>query len=138
MISVRHIHLDGRITLADYEILRPWWEARGGQAPSREMLPTFGAIAERHGKPFACAFCYLDATGSGVGMLSWLATCPTSPKLLSGRALILLIGFLTQEAKRLNYWLLTATYHHPSAISILRRMGFTAADRGMVQLFKPI
>lgn len=140
MLRLRTIHhaTDGRITAEDYAVVRPWWEARGGEAPSREMLPTFGVIAEQDGQPVACAFCYLDATGSGVAMLGWLATRPGSCAHKSGRAMLHLFRFIEQEAERLNYWLLMATYHRPSVVSTLKRLGFRPADTGMVQLFKKL
>lgn len=140
MISLRTIDLeaDGRISRADYALISPWWQARGGEAPSREMLPTLGAVAEWNGEGIATAFMYLDATGSGVAWLAWLATRPQTSAHRVGRAMRHLFEFLQAEARRLNYWLVNATFHHPSLISLLKRMGFRAADVGMVQLFKPI
>ena len=72
MISIRSIELadDGRVSPAEFSLVSPWWEARGGESPTREMLPGCGAVAEWNGQPIACAFMYLDATGSGV---AWLA-----------------------------------------------------------------
>lgn len=140
MHRLRAIHTgdDGRITPEDYELVRPWWEARGGEAPSREMLPTFGALALHHGQPIACAFAYLDATGSGVAMLAWLAACPGTSAHVTGRGMLHLFNFIERHCESLNYWLLMATYHRPSVVSTLKRLGFRPADTGMVQLFKKI
>ena len=140
MLSLRPITLatDGRISPADYELVSPWWQARGGDAPSREMLPTLGAVASHDGCPLACAFMYLDATGSGVAWLAWVATCPCSNKHRVGRALSNVVKFLVEHAKELNYWLITATYHHPSLVSLLKQVGFIKGDTGMTQLFKKI
>lgn len=122
----------------DYDTVSPWWTARGGEAPSREMLPTVGGIASCNGQPIACAFMYLDGTGSGVAWLAWMATCPATSAHRVGRALRHLMDFLTAEARRMNYWLVNATFHHPTLVSILKRLGFQTADVGMVQLFKPL
>lgn len=140
MIALRTIDLDldGRIARSDYEMIAPWWCSRGGEAPTRETLPTLGAIALWNDKPIATAFMYLDATGSGVAWLAWLATCPHTSAHRVGRAMKHLFDFLTAEATRLNYWLVNATFHHPSLVSILKRLGFRTGDTGMTQLFKKL
>ena len=129
---------DGRIHPDDYEMIRPWWEARGGEAPSREMLPCFGVLSLHYGEPIACAFAYLDATGSGVAMLSWLAACPGTSAHTTGRAMLHLFRFIEEHCEGLNYWLLMATYHRPSVVSTLKRLGFQKGDTGMTQLFKKL
>jgi len=140
MLAIRPVELDsnGRVSLTDFRVLSPWWEARGGGPPSREMLPSCGAIAEKNGEPVACAFLYLDATGSGVAWLSWLATRPATSAHLTGRALFRILDFLKIHARSLNYWLITASYHHPSLISMLKRLGFKTGDTGMTHLFKTL
>ena len=140
MISIRSIELadDGRVSPADFSLVSPWWEARGGESPTREMLPGCGAVAEWNGQPIACAFMYLDATGSGVAWLAWLASRPGTSAHRVGRAFRHLFSFLTDEARRMNYWMVNATYHHPSLISLLKRLGFQTGDVGMVQLFKTV
>lgn len=129
---------DGRVSHADFGRVAAWYEARGGDSPSREMLPGCGAVAEKNGQPVAIAFLYLDATGSGVAWLAWLATCPRISRHLAGRAVRHLIAFLSDHARSMNYWLLTATYHHPSLVSLLRRLGWKTADTGMTQLLHPL
>lgn len=129
---------NGRITPEAYATIAPWWESRGGEAPTLAMLPACSALVSRNGKPIAVAFMYFDATGSGVAWLAWLATCPNESGHATGRAVLLAIDFLAHHARELNYWLLTATYHHPSIIKTLKRCGFLTGDRGMTQLFKPI
>lgn len=140
MISLRMIELapDGRISPADYDMIAPWWQARGGQAPSRETLPTLGVIVCWHAQAVATAFMYLDATGSGVAWLAWVAAKPGISAHRAGIAVRHAFRFLTAQAKEMNYWLVNATFHHPSLISLLGRMGFQPADVGMVQLFKPL
>ena len=100
------------------------------------MLPGCGAICEWNGKAIAAAFMYLDATGSGVAWLAWLASCPGTTGRRVARAFDHLFTFLTDFAKDMNYWLVNATYHHPALISLLKRHGFQTGDVGMTQLFK--
>lgn len=140
VLSVRPIQssADKRISPEDYALVSPWWEARGGEAPTREMLPCCGAICERNGQPIACAFMYLDATGSGVAWLSWLASRPGTSGHHVARAFKHLLEYLTRFAREMNYWLVNATYHHPSLISLCKREGFKVGDVGMVQLFKTL
>ena len=140
MLSIRPVVLgcDGRVSPADFGIVAPWWEARGGETPTREMLPGCGAIAEHHGHPIACAFMYLDATGSGVAWLAWLATKPQIPARAAAGAIRLLVDFLKHHAKSLNYWLICASYHQPSLIRTFRKLGFQSGDQGMTQLFSTI
>jgi len=129
---------DGRVCPRDFSLVVPWWQARGGDSPTREMLPGCGALCEHNGIPIACAFLYLDATGSGVAWLAWLATCPAANAHRAGRAVRHLLCYLSGFAKSMNYWLLHATYHHPSLVSLLKRTGFQVGDSGMTQLFKPL
>lgn len=138
--SVRPVARDaaGRVCPVEFGRFSPWWQARGGDAPTREMLPGCGAVAEHNGTPIACAFLYLDATGSGVAWLAWLATCPGSNAHRAGRAVRHLIAFLGEHARSLHYWLLHATYHHPSLVKLLKRLEFHPGDVGMTQLFKPL
>lgn len=138
--SVRPIErsADGRVCPAEFFRFSQWVQARGGEAPTREMLPGCGAVAEHNGKPIACAFLYLDATGSGVAWLAWLATCPETSLHRTGRALRHLISYLTGLAKSLNYWMIHATYHHPGLLKLLKRQDFHVGDTGMTQLFKTI
>jgi hypothetical protein len=140
MHRLRSIHhaADGRITEEDYELISPWWQARGGDAPARELLPTCGAISEYDGKPIACAFAYLDATGSGVAMLAWMAACPGTSAHKTGRAMLHLLRFMEDHCERLNYGVLMASYGKPSIISTLKRLGFQTGDTGMTQLFKEL
>jgi len=140
MFTVRPIarDCDGRVSHAEFSLFSPWWEARGGESPTREMLPGCGAIAEWNGEPIACAFMYLDATGSGVAWLAWLASKPGTSAHRVARAFKHLFEFLGKFARESNYWLVNATYHHPSLVSLLKRMGFQVGDVGMVQLFKTL
>lgn len=140
MLSVRPIEMadDKRISHTDFALVEPWWTDRGGEAPTREMLPGCGAICERNGQPIACAFMYLDGTGSGVAWLAWLASRPGTNGNHVHRAFKHLFEFLLNFAREMNYWLVNATYHHPGLISLLKREGFRKGDVGMTQLFKPL
>ena len=74
-LTLRQIELEeGRISAADYETIAPWWAARGFTAPARILLPGLGVMIMQGDTPVACAFMYLDASGSGVCQLAWPAT----------------------------------------------------------------
>ena len=126
---------DGRVCPTVFSEFYPWWQARGGDAPTREMLPGCGLAVAHQGKPVAVAFMYLDATGSGMAWLAWLATCPHTNAHTTGRALRYALRHLVEHAASLNYWCIAATYHHPALIKTLKRLGFKTGDRGMTQLF---
>lgn len=140
MLSLRTIGLDdsGRVNQADFSVVSGWFRARGGGAPAREMLPTCGAVAEFDGQPAGIGFLYLDATGSGVAWLAWLATNPGLPRIQAGKAAMHLINFLCELAKGMNYWLVMAAYNTPSLNRLLSRKGFATGDRGATLQFKPI
>lgn len=129
---------DGKVARATYAEIFPWWTDRGGEAPTRETLPTCGVIVSDRARPIACAFLYLDATGSGVAWLAWLATRPGASAHRAGRAIHHALRFLAAHARSLNYWQMFASYHHPSLISTLKRHGFKVGDTGMTQLFTTI
>lgn len=126
---------DGRITPTDYEIISPWWKARGGQAPGRGMLPTLGFIAVEHDTPIATASAYLDATGSGVAQLAYAATNPAVSTILRARGLLAILDFLIPHIHSLGYWLVNASFHHPDILRILRRRNFASAESGMENLY---
>ena len=140
MLTLRTIdkEADGRISHADYAHLCAWWKARAPRAPEREVLPTLGIIAEFNGRPIAVAFAYLDATGSGVAWLGWMATDPQAPKIRAGLALHRALEFLQEECGRLNYWLMWATLGDSSFIRFMENRGYTAAERHLCHLFKCI
>lgn len=140
MMSLRPIVHDasGRVDPAEYAMIVPWWQARDGAPPAREMLPGMGVIVNSEGEPTACGFMYLDATGSGVAQLAWLATRPGCSGKVSRKCLDVAVDFLTEEARRMNYWMVSATYHTPSLVRLLGRVGFEAVRTGMTQLFKPL
>lgn len=140
MLSVRTITLDhdGRVSQADFSLVSAWFRQRGGEPPFREMLPTCGAVIEKDDEPAGIGFLYMDATGSGVAWLSWLATNPALPIITAGRAVVHLVKFLTEVAKSNNYWLLVGNFNRPSINSLLRRHGFTDGDKGATLQFKPI
>jgi hypothetical protein len=140
MFTLRPLQLgpDGRVTAADFARFAPWWTARGGDSPTREMLPGCGVAVEWNPTPVAVAFLYLDATGSGMAWLAWLATCPDTSAHRTGRAMRHALRYLVGHAASLNYWCVAATYHHPALVKLLKRMGFKTGDRGMTQLFLTI
>ena len=102
------------------------------------MLPGCGVVVEYEATPMAVAFMYLDAAGSGLAWLAWLATAPGAPPLRAGIAIDMAVTHLETLAKEMHYWLLMATYHHPSLVEMLQRNGFAIGDSGMTQLFKPL
>ena len=129
----------GRVDPGEYAMLEPWWKARGGFPPKREMLPGLGAIGLADGVPAAAAFMYLDAAGSGVAQLAWLAMAPDAGKRAAVRSLRAAAGFLLGEARRMNYWLVSATFHHPSLVRFLgKSLGFQTVGIHMSQMFAPL
>ena len=140
MFSLRPVKLDAfaRVDAAEFAGFSPWWTARGGNSPTLEMLPGCGVVVSSDDGPVAVAFMYLDATGSGVAFLAWLATRPGAPPIRAGLALDLAIVHLEDHAKELNYWLVSAVYHHASILGMLGNNGYVSGDTGMTQLFKTL
>jgi hypothetical protein len=140
-VTIRTITIDpedGRIALSDYDTLVPWWRKRGGQAPPRAVLPTLGVIAEQAGVPVASAFAYLDATGSGVAIISWHITSPDAHPRSAGRGLKKCLDFLELETRRLGYWLIWTTTSNASLASYLQVTGYKKGEEGMTHLFKAL
>jgi len=145
MLRLRLIHTQEgtpRISEADHALILPWWTSRGGAGPSRTVLPGLGVIAElpRPGdNPWAvaCGFCYLDATGSGMAMLGWLATNPEAMTGTAGRALLEVVRFLENHAQSLNYGGMMGSFSPELARSLARR-GYTHGDTGHTQIFKQL
>lgn len=138
-MTVRHIALDPqdrRITAADFAIVAGFYQARGATGPTRHMLPACGFIAESADRrPLACAFLYLDATGSGVANLAWVASDPAAPIMARGRAVKACLHTCLAVARRLNYWLIMGSFNTPSLIRTLRAHGWHTGDCGTVHLY---
>ncbi len=131
-MTVRPVNIcpeTGRITIEDAAIVSAFYQNRGAPGPSRETLPSHGFIAEnKPGEPTACAFCYLDGTGSGVAMLAWVASDPASTNRIRGMATRSAIEAAIISAYSLNYWQIMASFNTPSLIRILKQRGFKAGD----------
>lgn len=140
MITLRPISRDetGRVSREEYATLEPWWTLRDAYAPPREMLPGMGVVAEHGGQPAACGFIYLDATGSGVAALSWLATRPGLGRMTAYRCLRHVVECLTIDARRMDYWLVTAGFHTRGILGLLESAGFQAVRGEMTTLLKPL
>lgn len=129
---------DGRLQPAIYESICGWWSDRDGHAPTREMLGQCGIIIDLDGEPIACAWMYLDGTGSGVAWMAWLATKPGANGNKAARAVRMAIDFLCEHAKSLNYWCVQCAYNNPSIIKMLKSADFRQVDGGMSHLVKPL
>lgn len=129
---------DGRIAQAAYDMVAPWWTARGTAAPLREILPGMGVLVMDGEIPVAVSFMYLDATGSGLAWLAWPATLPGCRPRLATYALKTAEDFLTGEARRLAYWIVFTTTHHHGMLTLLEAQGYQPTARDMVQLCKPL
>lgn len=139
MIHLRTITLagDGRITPEDHHLIAAMWKTHHADPPPRTILPTLGAIA-LNPAPIASAFLYLDATGSGLALLSWCVADMTQPAITRGRAIHHLLTFLEAEARRLNYWTLWTTIAHPALIRHLTKRGYIPTETHLTHLFKTL
>jgi len=140
MFSLRPVEKDndGRVSAEVFSRVFPWWTARSGNSPPREILPGCGFIASINDTPVAVAFMYLDATGSGVAMLGWMATNPEHAPSPALAALILCIHALEEHARELNYWTVMAVFNNPTILAILRSEGYRRGEDATTQLFKPL
>lgn len=132
MITLRTIELEnGRISSADYAILKLWITSQHGTPPPLTILPTLGAFAYSGEKPIACAFAYLDATGSGVAMIEWIFSNPGAPAFLAGRAVGTVIDFLEQQITKLNYGTVFISTANNRLAQHLPTLGFSHTESGV-------
>ena len=137
MFSLRPVLVDdsGRVDQRFYGVFSRWYRARGGNAPTREMLPACGVIVGHPDDPCAAAFLYLDATGSGVALLSWMATRHDLPPAIAHQAVLQAVLYLADHARSLDYWTLLAVYACPSLIRQLSAAGFRTMETGAATLY---
>jgi len=121
----------------DYPTISSWWEARGVVGPPANRLKV-GFICEHRSIPAACAFLYLDATGSGMAWLAWQASNPKLKPLTAGRAMFYVEHFAELEAKANDYWLIMATTELPSLERHLRHRGYIGDERPHTRLYKTL
>ena len=140
MLQTRPILLDasGRVAAGEYALFAGWWNSRHGSPPALEMLPGCGVVVEEADGPVAVAFMYLDATGSGVAWLGWMASDPLAGAATACNAVELAVQFLEDHARALNYWLVVASYNRPSLVAAMVRAGFQAGETNFTHLFKPL
>lgn len=140
-MTLRPVIIDpetNRLSSEDYAIIAPWWQARGGNAPDSNLFPNVGFIAlTTTGEPIACAFAYIDGSGSGVAMLAWMASNPEFASIETGSAIIELIYFIEKTVHAMGYWCLMGAFNTPSIINHLTSGGFQVGDTGMTHIFKP-
>jgi hypothetical protein len=58
----------------DYDVIRPWFEARWPRAPQPEELPRSGFLIFRDSVPMACGFLYVSQSN-----MSWFEHLATNP-----------------------------------------------------------
>jgi hypothetical protein len=130
---------DGRIDSADYATIAGFWTARGGTPPPRQRLPTVGVLFAHCGKPLACAFLYCDATGSGVGVVAWVASNPKSSPRVAKLAVEHCIDAVERIAAAMGLVDLLCTQVMDSGMHrLLVKHGYGTGETGLCHLLKPI
>jgi hypothetical protein len=139
MIREIHRSADGRISAEDYAAISAFWTARGGTAPPRHRLPTVGVIFERCGVALACAFLYLDSTGSGVGVVAWVGSSPAAAPRLTKAALEHCLDAVEALGRALGCADLLCTQVMDSGMHrLLVRHGYGTGETGLCHLLKPL
>lgn len=126
----------------DHEMLATWWKGHGWDVVPAAILPKLGAVAfysnrvdQHEDLPVVAAFLYMD-NSVGVCWLEWLVSNPQAPKLHVLRAIDAVIGFLTEEAKRLDYGVMITTCRQESLVRFYEKAGFQVTDKGVTHLIK--
>lgn len=116
-----------------YPIACDWWRAHGWPALPKAILPKLGLRAIDGTRPVAATWLYMD-NSVGVSMLEWTVTDPEAKPRPVAAALLRLVDFARQEAKRLGYVCMLTTCRQESLAKLLTRAGFHETDREMIHL----
>lgn len=139
MIRTIQLADDGRIAWTDYAAISAFWLERGGTPPPRVRLPGVGVIYERCCQPLACAFLYVDSTGSGVGVVAWVAANPKAQARHRKHAVEHCLGAVERIAHDLGCADLLCTQLMDSGLHrMLVRHGYATGEQNLCHLLKPL
>lgn len=121
---------------ADYPLLVAWWQKHGFPPVGVDRLPGLSVIASRDGKDGAFACCYMDNSGSGLGMIEWMVTNPDVSPRIGATCLAAAVAWLLWRAGepdlRFNFFLTSC--RQPTLCRLMERCGFQQSDTGMTHL----
>lgn len=120
-------------TAEDYEMVKSWWEAHGGDIPP--ALPLLGVVVMHKGEPVCAEWLFMD-NSIGACMPAFFVSNPEAKgyKLMS--AFKFMQGGLEAIASEHDYNLMITTSEKPFLIKMFQRCGFKIGMRGAVQLWK--
>lgn len=123
--------------VADYPTLCKWWEGHGWPTLPAAILPKLGIMVEHDGLPVCAAFLYMD-NSVGVCMMEWLTTNPEAPLKAIPTAIRILIDFMADRAKDMNYGVMLTTCRQPALARVYEKNGFERTDDAVIHLIKII
>jgi hypothetical protein len=120
---------------ADLELAATWAEEHGAPfVPA--ILPRLGVVAVDEDGPVAMCWLHMD---NSVGVC-WPEMPVSKPGLgvqAARHAFAAIMGFLEEEARRLDYGVMIC-HTNPAIARILKRLGFEEASAGWVKLYKKL
>lgn len=119
--------------IADYEMLKDWWQDRWGNAPAVYTLPQSGLIVSVDGRDVAAGWLYLDST-TPVALMGLPVTAPDNTARESAEALKCLLGGLVAMAKSQGRTMVLASFPDGSLSRLVESCGFVVQDTGMNHL----
>lgn len=110
----------------DYPLLESWWKEWSMTPTPKEFLPKTGLVAMSGSTPIAAAF-LLNTDSAGTYVES-LVSNPSQPSYLRGRAVVLLVLKLLEEAKRLGYRAARVLTVKDSVAALTKALGGFSTD----------
>ena len=122
-------------TESDYEMLSQWRVAHGKDIVPEIVLPKCGVICEINGNPTASLFLHMS-NSNGMCMVEHAVSAPGLTIKLAREAFGHCMSCLKKIAADLGYHTMAA-YAHPAMVRLVKRHGFRAGEKNLVQMFAP-
>lgn len=83
----------------------------------------------------SASWAYMDNGGTGVAMIEWTVTNPSS-RMAGARSLLKLLEFMVLELHRLDYDMILAATTNRGLVKMMNRVGFETTDVDMTHMVK--
>jgi hypothetical protein len=111
----------------DYPTLQSWWTTHGWKPVAQRILPpALSVFAEVDGQPVAFACLYVDAGGTGIGMLEWIVADPAASPRRVHKAVSALVAHLVWRSgeEDLRCSMLVTACRQPGLVKLLTKLGY--------------
>lgn len=123
------------VTESDYDnVLKPWWDSWGWQAPPKDFLPETGIIVSKSGIDICAGFMYL--TNSKVALTEFVVSNKDYKDDDRSDAIELLIDCIIELADKNGCKYAHVILKNKSLLGKYKAAGYIESDKNVIELIK--